>query len=97
MRLSAIGDGGGGVRFLLALLDDVTEQRRLADELRRSRDDLKLALDAGGAGIWAWVVGTAEVVWSDELERIHGLGLGEFGGRFEDALAPVHPDDVEHI
>ncbi len=97
VRLTAIPDGDGGIRYLLAILDDVTERRRLLDELRRSRDDLKLALDGAQAGIWTWSVATGEVRWSENLERIHGLDPGAFGGSVEHVLAEVYPDDVERV
>jgi two-component system, cell cycle sensor histidine kinase and response regulator CckA len=97
VRLTAIPDGEGGVRYLLAILDDVTEKRRLADELRRSRDDLKLALDGAEAGIWTWTVATGEVRWSENLERIHGMEPGGFGGTVDDVLKEVYPDDLERV
>jgi PAS domain S-box-containing protein len=97
VRMTAIPDGEGGVRYLLAILDDVTEKRRLADELRRSRDDLRLALDGAQAGIWTWTVATGDVRWSENLERIHGLEPGAFGGTVQDVLEEVYPEDAERV
>jgi PAS domain S-box-containing protein len=97
VRMTAIPDGDGDVRYLLAILDDVTEKRRLADELRRSRDDLRLALDGAQAGIWTWTVATGEVRWSANLEQIHGIEPGAFGGSVQDVLNEVYPEDLERV
>jgi PAS domain S-box-containing protein len=97
VRLTAIRDDGGTTRYLLAIVDDVSEQRRLGDDLRRSRDDLRLALDGARAGIWTWTVATGDVRWSENLERIHGLEPGSFGGRVEDVLEEVHPRDLDRV
>jgi len=71
------------------------ERRRAEEALRASEDRLRLALDAGGMGAYDWNVGTGELLWSEQLERLHGLAPGTFGRTFEAALSRVHPDDRE--
>ncbi len=56
---------------------------------------LELATQAGDIGVWSWDAATGEVVWSERLERIYGLEPGSFGGRMEDYLALLHPEDRE--
>lgn len=58
---------------------------------------LNLAMEAGQMGAWEWNVETGEVIWSETLERIHGLEPGTFSGTFQSYLSDVHPDDVEHV
>jgi PAS domain S-box-containing protein len=48
-------------------------------------------------GWWEWDPQQDRVVWSASLERIYGLEPGSFGGRYEDYLALVHPDDREDV
>ena len=31
-------------------------------------------------GTWEWKMGTENVTWSENLERIHGMAPGSFGG-----------------
>ena len=71
------------------------ERRRAEEALRASEERLRLALDAGGMGAYDWNVGTGELVWSEQLERLHGLAPGTFGRTFDAALSRVHPDDRE--
>jgi PAS domain S-box-containing protein len=77
------------------LLVDVTDARRVANELIESATRLDLALAAGGLGIWDWDLTTGEVVWSGTLEEIMGLPPGGFGRTQEAFLDVVHPDDRE--
>ncbi len=56
-------------------------------------EHLRLALEAGRMGVWEWVIGTGEVRWSPELERIHGMAPGAFTGTFEAFQADIHPED----
>lgn len=71
---------------------EVVVEKRTASEER-----LRLALEAGGIGIWDWDILTGKVDWSDRIREIHGLGPGEFGGRLEDFTRLVHPEDLEAV
>jgi PAS domain S-box-containing protein len=73
------------------------EQIDLYRDLQESEQRLRLALEAGGMGIWEWRITTGEVVWSPSLEAIHGLAPGTFGGTFEAYQKDIHPDDREHV
>jgi len=72
---------------------DVTASRRTERALRASEEQLRLALDAGQMGIWDWNMTTDAIDWSDNLETLHGLVPGTFGGTYEAFLELVHPDD----
>ena len=54
---------------------------------------LRLALEAGEMGTWEYRVNESRVVWSETLERIHGLAPGSFGGTFEEYKRDIHPED----
>ncbi len=70
----------------------------LADRMQSDVDDaerqrLQLALSAREMGVWTYRIGTGEVFWDEQVERIHGLEPGTFSGRFEEYESCVHPDD----
>jgi PAS domain S-box-containing protein len=53
---------------------DVTDQRRVEEELRRSSEHLRLALDAsGGIGIWVWDVAEDRVHADANFAAIFGV------------------------
>jgi serine phosphatase RsbU (regulator of sigma subunit)/transcriptional regulator with GAF, ATPase, and Fis domain len=51
-------------------------------------------LDSAGVGAWRWYRASGVVVWNAQLERLYGIGPGEFGGTFEDWIGLVHPEDA---
>ncbi len=71
------------------LLSTVASQLRRRDQSRT----LELALSLEVTGVYDWAVPTGTVRWSDSLERMHGFGVGEFGGSLEDFVETVHEGD----
>jgi two-component system sensor histidine kinase/response regulator len=88
-------DHNGTYLGLIAFVNDITERRRLSDELHRREEQLAEAQRVAHLGSWEWDVGADRLQWSDELYRIFGLAPGGFDGTFEGYLALVHPDDRE--
>jgi PAS domain S-box-containing protein len=66
-------------------------------ELVRTHTRLRLAAEAGRLGAWEWEVKTGQVIWSPELERIHGLEPGVFPGTFEGYQSDIHPEDRDRV
>lgn len=73
------------------------QNARLFEAERLTRERLDVALDAGRMGTWEWDIATNAVSWSTQLEAIHGLKPGTFGGTFESYLSEVHPEDLEYV
>jgi diguanylate cyclase (GGDEF)-like protein/PAS domain S-box-containing protein len=82
-----------GARFYLVRSELMHSRAALASR----EEHLRLALHTAGMGSWEWNTDTGEVRWSGELENIHGLAAGGFGGTFEAFLELVHPDDRELV
>lgn len=54
-------------------------------------------LSAGGVGVWRWTVDSSRLDWSSNLEAIHGLPVGAFGGTLASFQNDIHPDDAEMV
>jgi PAS domain S-box-containing protein len=76
---------------------DVTARRKAENALKTSEERLKLALDAGGIGVWDWDVVQNRDEWSDRIYDILGVERGKHAGRVEDFTELIHPDDRERI
>src|SRR5262249_33156765 len=88
----------GVVAVTTLVLGAVTIEREQAKEAaRQGRDELHLTLEAARVGAWHWDPHTGQVCWSDNLEGIHGLAPGTFGGTFEAFLEGVHPEDRDRV
>jgi PAS domain S-box-containing protein len=59
-------------RVLVSIMD-ITERKRLDNELRRSQAYLIAAQELGNTGSWARRISTGEMYWSEEVFRIFGL------------------------
>jgi PAS domain S-box-containing protein len=66
-------------------------------ESQRERERILFALDAASMGTWQWDLRTHEVVWSENLERIHGLPERTFTRGFASYEREIHPDDRARV
>jgi PAS domain S-box-containing protein len=88
-------DQNGAYLGLIAFVNDITERRRLSDELRRREEQLAEAQRVAHLGSWEWDIGADVLEWSDEMYRIFQLSPEQFDGTLDSYLALVHPDDRE--
>jgi PAS domain S-box-containing protein len=93
-RSRVIADEEGRPLGMRGVTLDVTERRRVEEELLKSQLRLELAQEAGGIGTFDWDILTDEVVWTEQLEALFGLAPGGFGGTFEHWRQRVHAEDL---
>jgi PAS domain S-box-containing protein len=73
-------------------------QRGAVEEaLRRSEQQLRFTLEAARVGTWDWDIRTGRIEWSENLEEIHGMPAGSFGGTLDEVLEEVFPPDREQV
>jgi PAS domain S-box-containing protein len=84
-----------GERLIFLTVRDLTDQRKAEEALRQAQQRLALAVKAGQAGTFDWDAPTNRNEWSKELLALYGIAPGEFGGRYEDWIECVVPDDRE--
>ena len=84
---------GDAIVGTLGVNIDVTEQRRALLALRDSEENLRVAVDAAGMGLWSWDTERDELTWDARLSAMYGLAPGASPCRLADYLALVHPDD----
>jgi len=86
-----------GEECLLTISDDVTQQIRAEEALKRSEEWLRRGLEAARMGIWEWNIQTNHVIWTEEVYSLFGLKAGEFGGTLESFLKLVNDDDRRRV
>ncbi|MGC4122451.1 MAG: PAS domain S-box protein [Myxococcales bacterium] len=91
-----IRDAQGRPSALVVVSRDVTDRRRAADELRRSREDLDRAQEVGQLGWWRLDTRHDALTWSAEMHRIFEVPAGA-SPTYESFLRLVHPDDRERV
>lgn len=73
------------------------ERKQAEERLQESQERLNLALKSSGVGAWSWDVITNSMTWDPYTHPLFGLKPGAFGGRYEDFLNIIHPDDRERV
>ena len=76
---------------------DITERKRIEEELRANDARSRLALPAAPVGLWDWDLQTGQIYWSPQVDRLLGVAAGSVRGTQNELLALVHPDDRELI
>jgi PAS domain S-box-containing protein len=91
-RWSLQRDEVGRPTAILETNNDITERKRLDNELRRSQAYLIAAQELGNTGSWARRLSTGEIYWSEEVFRIFGVDPKTIPRR--ELLSQLwHPDD----
>ena len=81
---------------VLVAITDITERKRLDNELRRSQAYLIAAQELGHTGSWSRLV-TGEAYWSEETYRIFGLDPRSPAPSRQQLLQLCHPDDRDEF
>jgi two-component system, chemotaxis family, sensor kinase Cph1 len=85
----------GRIEGLIGISRDITDRKLVEEELRRSEEQLRLALTAAHAGAWTWDTMTGELTCSVEWYDIFGLDPVENPASLETWLDCVVPEDRE--
>ena len=95
--LGPLCDARGHVVGAIGAAEDTEETLRLRQETSDLADRVRLALSAGQLGTWQWDQASGVTTWDATMEGLFGLEPGTFGGTFDDYVALLHPEEVDHI
>ncbi|MFV1996565.1 MAG: EAL domain-containing protein [Acidiferrobacterales bacterium] len=97
-RGTVVSDNTGAPVKVVGTFTDITEKKKVAENIRKSEVSLKQAQRIAHVGDWTWDLVTSEVTWSDEMYRIHGVDLEE---KTDDVWGimqeRIHPDDMPRV
>jgi PAS domain S-box-containing protein len=92
-----IKDEDGHVDQWFGTHTDISELKKVENELKSSKEKLNIALENGQIGIWEWNFKTGMVEFDERMERMFGIKPGKFGGTYEAFENLVHEEDLTHI
>jgi PAS domain S-box-containing protein len=78
--------------YRLGIVRDITERKRVEDELRRQEHLLSESQRLGHIGSWFYDI-TGPMAWSDEFYRIFGISPDTVTPNVESLISLIHPDD----
>jgi two-component system cell cycle sensor histidine kinase/response regulator CckA len=89
-----LGDLGEAINAMAGALEVRQGERDQAEHaLSAAEERMRFALEVSHVGVWEHNGVNDRVFWSDTVARHHGISPGTFGGRVEDFLERVHPDE----
>ncbi|MBX8477918.1 PAS domain S-box protein [Pseudomonas cichorii] len=83
--------------MFVAIVADLTEQRRQRDEILAAHDHTTLAAEVANLGIWNWDLVKAHLEFNDQMYKLYALPHDLQNGalKYEHWRNRVHPDDIE--
>jgi len=82
---------------LLAVVRDISEQKRFTRELLKSKEQLASAQQIARMGSWEWDINKNSVQCSDETIRILELSLHQDPVTRENFISCIHPNDIDNV
>lgn len=76
---------------------EITHRKAADEEIRKSFERTRHAIDATRDGIWDWDIATGDVYFSPQWARLLGFEPDEVPGRVEFFFTILHPDEVERV
>ncbi len=83
------------VTGIFLLIIDISEIKRIQDELNRTKTRFELAVDSSTIGIWEGDVNNADWIDTIYIEKMLGLEPGDLKNSRRQVRARIHPDDIE--
>ena len=97
LTISPIRDSKGRVIGASKIARDITERKRIEDDLRESRAQLTLALESSRTAMFDWDVVERRGIWNDQLAAIYAFNpAGEYITA-EEWHALFHPEDGQRL
>lgn len=93
---SPIKDPNGISISYMGIARDITERKKVQDELQESEHRFKLMMDATNDGLWDWKFITNEIYFSPGWKKMLGYRDDELENDFSVWKKLTHPDDVKH-
>ena len=93
VEVSSRGETIEGTRTLISVVRDITERKRVEEELRENQSRLDLALRSSHMGVWRWDIIENRRWFDDQVCRLLGINPAEFTGTADEVFNVIHPDD----
>jgi PAS domain S-box-containing protein len=92
-----VRDEQGRAQFGVGIVQDITERKRVRENLRESEEYLRLAVEGGQMGTWEWDTRRHRSRWNAREYELLGLPPGDGKVATAAFFERVHPEDVAEL
>lgn len=92
---SYLFDGHKNVTGILCIAKDISAQKEIQAELKRSKQLFELAIKASNDGIWEWNLLSNQIVYSERFKEMLGYTHEEFPDKLDSLFDNLHEEDRE--
>ena len=97
LRVSQVIDDQGVTTHHLAIVDDISHQRRAEQALRESDDRWQRSQTYAQVGTWEWRLDSGAMRWSEQVSALLGLEPLACVASRDHLMNVVHPLDRHHV
>ncbi len=97
MSSSPVKDGEGNTVAAVAIVVDITEQRKAERAVRSTDERYKFVAKATNDVIWDWDIGTNALTWNDSVETVFGHKQNTIFPEIQWWYDHIHPEDRERV
>ncbi len=87
----------GEITGVLGTYENITREKKMAEELRLSEERWKFALEGSGDGVWDWNLQTNEVFFSPRWKEMLGYSEEEIPNHLSSWEQLIHPGDRDWV
>jgi two-component system cell cycle sensor histidine kinase/response regulator CckA len=97
MSSAPVLDATGNAVAAVAIVVDVTDQRKAESAVRSTDERFRFVARATTDVIWDWDIATNALVWNDSVETVFGHKQNEIYPEIQWWHDHIHPDDRERV
>lgn len=98
---TCIRDEQRSVKFILIQANDITEEKKAKEKLKRAQkkltqmtNRLRISTQAAKVGIWEWQPQHDHLIWNEIMLELYGITRQEFSGNCKAWIDRLHPADL---
>ena len=84
----------GSIDYFIAVVEDISEQKRAEMALRESEEQLRFVAERADIGHWIWEIEPDRLEWTPLCKQLFGIPAGDTMS-YKRFLSALHPEDRE--
>jgi PAS domain S-box-containing protein len=97
MSSAPVHDAEGRIVAAVAIVVDVTEQRKAERSVRSTDERFRFVAKATNDVIWDWDINTNALVWNDSVEHVFGHKQNKIFPEIQWWYDHIHPEDRDRV